>query len=164
MPRVGAGRASWACMSSTRLFDLLLHCTPMLGVVAFIAGALWAGILFSVSWLSGRARWMADGMEVGTLALTLNRRWATPFLVLSLTSAFLWMYALPPGAFNQGLFMGVGAALLVLLLVHSSVRSRAARVASGSVSATRGEGMHRVVLVLSLAVLTTLVGLRFTAP
>ena len=148
-------------MSSTPLFALAVRCLPMLGVIALIAGALWAGILFSVSWLSGRARWMADGVEVGTLALTLNRRWATPCLVVSLSSAFLWMWALPPGTLNEGLLMGVGAALLALLLVHSNVRSRAVRIANGSVSATRGEGVRRLLLVLSLTVLTTLVGLRF---
>ena len=43
-------------MSSTPLFAALARCLPMLGVIAFIALALWAGTLFSVSWLSGRAR------------------------------------------------------------------------------------------------------------
>jgi hypothetical protein len=147
-------------MSSTRLFALLLQCIPLLGVVAFIAGALWAGILFSVSWLSGRARWMADGTEVGSLAMTLNRRWATPCLVVSLVSAMLWICTLPQRALSEPWLFGLAAALVALLLVHSSVLSRAARVARGSVSATRGEGLRRFVLVVSLAVLTTLVGLR----
>jgi hypothetical protein len=151
-------------MSSTRLFALLVQCLPMLGVLAFIAGALWAGILFSVSWLSGRARWMADGTEVGGLAIMLNRRWATPCLVVSLASAFLWIYAQPQGLADERWLFGLGAALAVLLLVHSSVLHRAVRIANGSVTATRGEGLRRLVLVLSLTVVTALVGLRFTSP
>jgi hypothetical protein len=151
-------------MSSTRLFVLLLQCLPVLGLVALIAGALWAGVLFSVSWLSGRARWMADGAEVGGLAMMLNRRWATPCLLVSLTSALLWIYAQPRGAADARWLPGLAAALAALLLVHSRVLNRAVRVANGSVAATRGEGLRRLILVLSLTAFTALVGLRFALP
>jgi hypothetical protein len=50
--------------------------------------------------------------------------------------------------------------MLGLLLLHSSVEHRAVRISRGNVSATRGEGVRRLMLVLSLAVLITLVGLR----
>jgi len=147
-------------MASTRAFELLRNCLPMLGVVAFVAGSLWTGILFSVSWLSGRARWMADGSDLGLLALSLNRRWATPCLVVCLASVTLWIWTQPPGAVDLASMWGLGAAMLVLLLLHSSVEHRAVRISRGYVSATRGEGVRRLMLVLSLAVLITLVGLR----
>jgi hypothetical protein len=147
-------------MASTRAFILLQQCLPLLWVVAFVAGALWTGILFSVSWLSGRARWMADGTDVGTLALSLNRRWATPSLVVCLVSASLWVWARPAGALDVASMWGLGVALVVLLLLHSSVEVRALRVSRGSVSATHGEGVRRLMLVLSLAALLTLVGMR----
>jgi hypothetical protein len=151
-------------MSSTRLVSLLADCVPMLGVVAFIAGALWAGILFSVSWLSGRARWMADGTEIGSLAISLNRRWATPCLAVCLMSACLWIYSLPRGLLPESSILGLGMALVVLLLVHSNVAVRASRVAHGSVSATRREGLRRFFLVVSLTVLTAVLGLRLVWP
>lgn len=132
----------------------------MLGVVALIAGALWAGILFSVSWLSGRARWMADGVEVGSLALSLDRRWATPCLVACIGSALAWACVTPSGLPGGPWLIGLGALLLVLVALHSSVSLRAQRVAHGSVSATHGEGLRRLMLVVSLAALTALVGLR----
>jgi hypothetical protein len=143
---------------------LLTQCVPLLGVVALIAGALWAGILFSVSWLSGRARWMADGAEVGSLAATLNRRWAIPCLVVSVTSAFLWLYSLPQGTIGDARLVGLGIAMAALVLLHSSVLIRASRVARGVASATRGEGMRRFMLVLSLAAFTTLAGLQLVWP
>ncbi len=148
-------------MESTRAFLLLEQCQPLLGVVAFIAGALWAGILFSVSWLSGRTRWMADGTEIGSLAIALNRRWGTPCEVVFLSAGFLWAYTRPAGAvLDVPWAIGLSVALAALLVVHWRVRGRALRVAGGNTSATRGEGMSRLALVLSLAALTTLVGLR----
>ncbi|HEY8086791.1 MAG TPA: hypothetical protein VIF09_03080, partial [Polyangiaceae bacterium] len=68
-------------MSSTPLGVFLQQCTPLLAAAAFLSLCLWVGVLFSVSWLSGRARWMADGTEVGELAAALNRRWAIPCFV-----------------------------------------------------------------------------------
>jgi hypothetical protein len=147
-------------MASTRAFVLLMQCLPLLGVVALVAGALWTGVLFSVSWLSGRARWMADGTEVGQLALTLNRRWATPCLVVCLVSVFLWVSTFPAGTLDLASMWGIGAGLLALVLIHTNVVSRASRVSRGSSSATRGEGVRRLLLVVSLAAVTTIVGLR----
>jgi hypothetical protein len=147
-------------MNTTRAFALLQEFLPVLGVVALITGALWAGILFSVSWLSGRARWMADGTEVGTLALALDRRWATPCLVACIASALAWACVTPSWLPGGPWLIGLGALLLVLVALHSSVSTRALRVARGSVSATRGEGLRRLMLVVSLAAVTALVGLR----
>jgi hypothetical protein len=149
-------------MTSTRAFALLHQCLPLLGVVAFVAGALWVGILFSVSWLSGRARWMADGTELGSLALSLNRRWATPLLIVCLASGSLWVFMVPAGSLDLPWASGLGGTILALLIVHSSVVARAMGVSRGSLRATHGEGVRRLLLVISLAALTILVGLRMT--
>src|SRR5579864_1230306 len=63
---------------------------PLLVSVFVLAGALWMGTLFSVSWLSGRARMMADGPEIGRLSLSLFHRWTMPSLVVSLVAGALW--------------------------------------------------------------------------
>jgi hypothetical protein len=151
-------------MSSTTLGIFLAHCTPLLGVVALICGALWVGILFSVSWLSGRARWMADNAQVGMLALALNRRWATPCLVVSLATACLWLSTVPNGLLQTPWIVGAGAALVAMLLVHTSVAARTRHIARGSVSATRGEGMRRLFLVLSLVMFAAIVTFRVAGP
>jgi hypothetical protein len=151
-------------MSSTPLGLFLHQCIPLLGTAAFLSLSLWVGILFSVSWLSGRARWMADGAEIGRLAASLDRRWAMPSIALSVATTCLWVCATPEAPRSGGSLVALAGALLALLAVHSSVSRRAAQVAQGSVGATRGEGMRRLLLVLSLATIVAVVTFRVTAP
>jgi hypothetical protein len=54
-------------------------------------------------------------------------------------------------------------AILSLVFIHTSVRRRATRIASGSVSAIRGEALMRVALVVSVAVVVALVSVRAMA-
>jgi hypothetical protein len=159
-PELGAARASAVAMSSTPLGLLVQRCIPLLGVVALLSLSLWVGVLFSVSWLSGRARWMADGAEVGQLATSLDRRWAMPSIAASFATACLWVYAAPGASPGGASLIALVAALLVLLAVHSSVSRRAAQVARGRIGATRGEGVRRLLLVLSLATIAALVTFR----
>jgi hypothetical protein len=126
----------------------------LLGVVAVVAGALWAGTLFAVSWLCGRARWRADSREIGALAVELNRRWATRCFVVGAVCALGWVGAAPSGTMEPYRVGGVGAGVLALVLLHGSVAQRAKRIADGSMRAARGEGLRRFALVLSLAMLT----------
>ena len=154
---LGAARASTFAMSSTPLGLLVQQCIPLLGVVALLSLSLWVGVLFSVSWLSGRARSMADGAEVGQLAAALDRRWAMPSIVASFATACLWVYVAPSARPGGTSLVALVGALLVLLAVHSSVSRRAAQVARGSIRATRGEGVRRLLLVLSLATIAALV-------
>jgi hypothetical protein len=151
-------------MSSTPAGLLLEHCIPLVGVAAFIALAIWVGVLFSVSWLSGRARWMADGTEVGRLAVALDRRWPIPALFASVGTAFFWLFATPAGPpRGVGLYGLVGAALL-LVVMHATVSRRAVQVAGGHSEATKGEGMSRTFLVLSLAAIVALLSFRVVSP
>lgn len=140
-------------MMDTRAFALIAQCTPALAVLAALAAALWTGVLFSVSWLSGRARWSADGAELGQLAVTLNRRWATPLLCVALLSGLGWVLVTAQPV-PLPMMAGAGVGIAVLLALHSSVSTRAYRVAHGSLRATQGEGARRFALVLSLAALS----------
>jgi hypothetical protein len=151
-------------MTSTPLYAFVVRWLPDIAIVAaVISGALWTGVLFSVSWLSGRARWMADGVEVGSLALTLSRRWGTPLLTLCMASALVWVGVQQDATLQQGgaWLLGLGGMVLVLLLLHATVDHRAMRVSRGSVRATQGEGMRRLALIMSLAALAALVGFQW---
>jgi hypothetical protein len=133
----------------------------MLAALSFLAAcALWTGILFSVSWLTGRARMMADGPEVGGLALTLYRRWAVPQLLLSLVAGFVWLWGSPGDQLRAHWVYGVLGAWVVLLLLHMAVGSRAARVVRGSKRASSGDGVRRIALVVSCGAIIALCALR----
>jgi hypothetical protein len=137
---------------------------PLL-VALFVAGCtLWIGTLFSVSWLSGRAQIMADGPEIGALALALLRRWSAPSLLVSLLAAAAWVGAAPERRAHDPWVYAAGTTLAALLLLHLGVGARAKRVVRGSVDAARGEGVRRLAVVLSMGALIALLGLRGVLP
>jgi hypothetical protein len=141
-----------------------MNLTPVwltLSTMSFVAFcAFWTGTLFSVSWLTGHARMMADGPEIAGLALKLFRRWAAPLLVMSLVSGFVWLAGGPAERLRARWVYGVLAALCALLFLHAAVGSRAQRVVRGSVRATRGEVARRIGLVVSFCALIALAALR----
>jgi hypothetical protein len=141
-------------------FNELGRCAPVLAALALLTGSLWVGTLFAVSWLSGRARYMADGGEIATLALGLNRNWATPCLLATMVFALGWACVVPPATFDVATMLVASVALFVLVLVHASAANRAVRIAGGSRRAGRGESLRRVALVMSAAMLAGLVGAR----
>lgn len=129
--------------------------------MAFVACCgLWTGTLFSVSWLTGRARMMADGPEVGGLALTLFRRWAAPLFVVSFFTGFVWLAGGPADRLRAHWVYGIVGAMVALLLLHVVVGSRARRVVRGSVRAAQGEVIRRVALVVSFGAIIALAALR----
>jgi hypothetical protein len=133
----------------------------LLASTSFVAScALWTGTLFSVSWLTGRARMMADGPEVGGLALALFRRWAVPLLVTSLAAGFIWLAGGPADRLRAHWVYGIVAAMAAILGLHLVVGSRAKRVVRGSVRASDGEAVRRVALVLSFGAIIALAALR----
>ncbi len=141
-----------------------MNLTPgwlMLAAVSFVAAsALWTGTLFSVSWLTGRARMMADGPEIGRLAVTLYHRWAIPELAVSLLAGFAWLAGGPGDRIRAHWVFGVVAAWAGIAALHVVVGSRAQRVVRGSVRASSGEGLRRVALVLSFGAIVALSALR----
>jgi len=151
-------------MQDTPAALVLQHCVPLLGAGAFVALSLWIGTLFSVSWVTGHARWMADDADVGRIAAALCRRWATPFLMGFVVLTSLLVVATPDAQIGTAQLVAAGFALAGMLGVHGSIWRHAARVERGSVRAARGDGMRRVALVLSLATLLAVVSFRMAAP
>ena len=114
----------------------------------------------SVSWLTGRAQMMADGPEVGGLALALYRRWAAPWLAVSLGAGFVWLAGGPAERLRAHWVYAIAGAMAALLLLHATVGSRARRVVRGSVRASEGEAMRRIALVVSFGAIIALAALR----
>ena len=128
-----------------------------------VAGALWIGTLFSVSWLSGCATMMADGPEIGRVALSLFRRWTVPSLFVCMLAGFAWLAAieLRGASVVRGNWpLGVVLVAMPLLALHVTVGRRAKRVARGNIDAVRGEGIRRFALVLSLGAVVVLATMR----
>lgn len=133
---------------------------PVLACAFTVAGALWLGTLFSVSWLSGCARMMADGAEIGRLALSLFRRWTVSSLCVAVAAGAGWT-VLTPGARGRAHWVELIAVLVVPLLgLHQAVGERARRVAQGRIEATHGEGFRRLVLVLSIGAVAAVATFR----
>jgi hypothetical protein len=133
----------------------------MLAAMGFVAScSLWTGTLFCVSWLTGRARMMADGPEVGGLAVSLYRRWARPLFVASFVAGFVSLAGGPAERLRAHWVYGIVAAMAALLALHAVVGSRAKRVVRGSVRASEGEAFRRVALVVSFGAIIALAALR----
>lgn len=103
---------------------------PFLLAVAVITGALCIGTLFAVSWLAGRARWMADAPEIARLALSLFARWTVPCFFVSTATAAGWLEGAHPEYVHNPIVLGASAATLLLVVVHVRVAARARRIAS----------------------------------
>jgi uncharacterized membrane protein len=140
--------------------ELQARCMPLLATFFFAASALWMGTLFSVSWLSGRAKMMADGPEIGSLAVSLYRRWATPSMLVSMGAGVGWLAEAPSEGLRAHWVYGIVAAVLALVGLHNAVGGRARRVGRGSLNATRGEGVRRLALLVSFGAIVALASLR----
>ena len=135
----------------------------MLAAVAFVAScSLWTGTLFCVSWLTGRARMMADGPEIGRLAVTLHRRWAHPLGIATFVTGFISVMGGPSERLRAHWIYGIAAAVAALVALDVAVGSRAKRVVRGSLRASEGEAMRRVAIVLSFGAIIALAALRTT--
>jgi hypothetical protein len=132
-----------------------------LAILCVAASALWIGTLFSVSWLSGRARMMADAQEIGHLGLQLFRRWTVSSLLVSLAAGGAWLAAAPAERAWPHWLYGVAAAVLWLVALTVAVGQRARRIEAGNVvEAAKGEGMRRFALLVSVCALVALATLR----
>ncbi|HEY3817975.1 MAG TPA: hypothetical protein VGL81_12430 [Polyangiaceae bacterium] len=105
-----------------------MRVAPLMGALAIVAGGLCAGTLASVSWIAHRARWMADGPEIGRLALELFYRRTLPFLFLGLAGGTACLYGVGLRSLQTSTSVGVSAAagLLVMLVIVVAWRARKA--------------------------------------
>ena len=150
-------------MQPPRAMDWM-NLTPgwlMLLAIAFVAScSLWTATRFCVSWLTGRARMMADGPEVAGLALSLYRRWAGPLFAASFVTGFASLAGGPADRLRAHWVYGIAAAMVAIVALHLVVGSRARRVVRGSVRASEGEAFRRVALVVSFGAIIALAALR----
>jgi serine/threonine protein kinase len=121
----------------------------LLATLCVVANALCMGTLFSVSWMCGRARMMADGSEIGRLAMQLFRRWTVPSLIVCLLSGGGWC-ALVAQEHPQAYWRyGIALAGLALVGLNVTVGRRASQLVRGA-ELSRGEGASRFALLLSV--------------
>jgi len=119
---------------------------PVSATVCIVAGALWLGTLFSVSWLCGRAKMMADGPEIWRLSLSLFRRWTLPSLVVSLVAGALWCDAASHEGRPAHWIYGLPVAVLAFVALSRAVGRRAKRLVRESLEATSDEDARRFAL------------------
>jgi hypothetical protein len=103
---------------------------PFLLALAVMSGSLCIGTLFAVNWLAGRARWMADAPEIARLALSLFARWTVPCFAVSAAAAAGWLEGAHRELAHDPIVLAVGAATLLLVVVHVQVAVRARRLAA----------------------------------
>jgi hypothetical protein len=103
---------------------------PLLAAFAIVTGALSVGTLFAVSWISGRARLMADAAEIGRLALMLFYRWTLPCFVLSIASGAGWFAGRHLDRLYEPVMLAPAVAVVAMLLLLGIVAGRARRVAT----------------------------------
>jgi hypothetical protein len=137
-------------------------CASALASTFVVATAIWIGTLFSVSWLSGSARMMADGPEIGRLALSLFRRWTASSLWVSLLAGLGWITTARFGrAPGNWAYMAVFLVMPLAVSLHVTVGRHARRVMQGNIE-SRGEGIQRLALVLSVGAVIALATFRST--
>jgi serine/threonine protein kinase len=123
---------------------------PLLGTLCVVATALCMGTLFSVSWLCGRARMMADGAEIARLSMQLFRRWTVPSLVVAFVAGVASCAIVAQEQPHADWLYGVAVAGLAIVGLTAAVARRAARLVRGTVDAIQGEGTRRFALVLTV--------------
>jgi hypothetical protein len=129
---------------------------PILATLCVIANALCTGTLFSVSWLCGKAR-MANGPEIGRLAMQLFRRWTVPSLIVCLLSGGGWSGLVAQEHPQAYRLYGMALAGLALVGLNVTVGRRASQLVRGGAESTRGEGARRFALLLSVWAVVALV-------
>ena len=113
------------------LLGLLQRGAPFLLALAALSGAVCIGTLFSVNWLAGRARWMADAPEIARLALSLFARWTVPCFVVSTVAAAGWLEGAHPERAHDPIILVAAAATILLVVAHFlQVAARARRLAA----------------------------------
>lgn len=124
------------------------------GLVAahVLANVVWIGALLSECLLLGRARFMADGAEVGGLARRLHTRLAVPAFLASFAFGVARI-ANDPRLYLHLPWMHVKLAFAAgVIVLHHVIGARARRVAGGAVAEGSGGPFIGAVVFLCAAV------------
>ncbi|HEX8794816.1 MAG TPA: CopD family protein [Polyangiaceae bacterium] len=124
------------------------------GLVAahVLANVVWIGSLLAECLLIGRARFMADGAEVGGLARRVHMRLAAPAFVASFAFG-VSRIALEPRLYLHLPWMHVKLAFAAgVIVLHHVIGARARRVAKGALTEGSGGPFIGAVVFLCAAV------------
>jgi putative membrane protein len=115
---------------------------PVALVAAHVLGnVVWIGALLAVVTLVARAPFVAEPIDVGSLARRVYWRLAVPAFLLSFGTG-VGRIALFPQAYAHLPWMHVKLGLaIVVIVLHHAIGGRARRVANGNAEAGRGVGL-----------------------
>jgi putative membrane protein len=115
---------------------------PVLLVAAHVlANVVWIGALLSVAVLAGRAPFLADPADVGSLARRVYLRLAVPGFLASFAAGAARIALLPQAYAHMAWFHAKLGLALVVIVLHHVIGGRARRVAGGNSDAGRGLGI-----------------------
>ena len=132
---------------------LAVHASPRTALVAahVMGNVVWIGALLAAALLTGRGRFSADPVEVGTLARRVYLTLAAPAFAVSL-SAGLALIALAPRVYAHLPWMHAKLAFaLVVIVLHHAIGSRARHLANGHSDAGRGMTFVAAVAIVAAA-------------
>jgi putative membrane protein len=116
-----------------------------------LANVIWIGALLAVASLVARAPFVAEPMDVGSLARRVYWRLAVPGFLLSFGTG-VGRIAIAPQTYAHLPWMHVKLALAFLVIVlHHAIGGRARRVADGRATAGRGVGFLSFAVLLCVA-------------
>lgn len=124
------------------------------GLVAahVLANVVWIGALLSECMLLGRARFMADGAEIGGLARRVHSRLAVPAFVASFACGVARIGE-DPRVYLHLPWMHVKLAFAAgVIVLHHVIGARARRVAGGAIQEGNGAPFVGAVVFLCAAV------------
>jgi protoporphyrinogen IX oxidase len=124
------------------LLALLVHYWPGLSTTVLaahvLANVVWIGALLAVAILTGRGRFSADPVDVGTLARLVFLTLASPAFFVSF-AAGATLIALQPLVYARLPWMHAKLMFAFLVIaLHYVIGGRARRVAKGKAQAARG--------------------------
>ena len=125
--------------------------TTVLVAVHVFSNVVWIGSILSVALLVGRARFMADGAEIGGLARRVYTRLAVPAFLGSFVFG-LTRFVMGIGAYAHMPWMHAKLTLaLGIIALHHIIGARAKRAASGQAKASGGTTGLMVALLVCAA-------------
>jgi putative membrane protein len=125
---------------------------PILLVAAHVlANVVWIGSLLSVAILAGRAPFVADPSELGSLARRVYFSLAVPGFLASFGTGVARILLAPQVYAHLGWFHAKLGLAFVVIVLHHVIGGRARRVANGRAEAGRGLGVVAALTLLCVA-------------
>jgi putative membrane protein len=129
-----------------------LFTLPVILVAAHVlANVVWIGALLSVAVLAGRAPFVADPADVGSLARRVYWRLAVPGFLASFAAGAARIALAPQAYAHLPWFHAKLGLAFVVIVLHHIIGGRARRVAGGNSDAGQGLGVMAALTFLCVA-------------